>query len=97
MALVSAPLQRLSRRALVLAVAGFVLLVIGIVVTLWQWTHPVGFGWFGYAPLSHTVFNPAVNAGMSRPLVVGYCLSVLGALALGAGAGVYVIARRGHR
>jgi heme/copper-type cytochrome/quinol oxidase subunit 1 len=63
--------------------------------SIWQWTHPVEFGWFTYAPLSDTIFNPAVNT--SRPLVLGYCLSVLGALGLGAGTGVYLIVRRGHR
>lgn len=66
----------------------FVLLVVGVGITVWQWTHPAEFGWFAYAPLSDTVLNP------TRPLVFGYCLSVLGALGLGAG--TYLIVRRGH-
>ena len=94
MALVSAPQQRLSRRALILATAGFVLLVIGIGITVWQWTHPVRSGWFAYAPLSDTVFNPTVDP--SGLLVLGYCLTVLGALGLGAGCGISAVARRGR-
>ena len=95
MALVSAPQQRLSRRAMILATAGFVLLVIGVGITVWQWTHPVASGWFAYAPLSDTIFNPTVNPRW--PLVLGYCLTVLGALGLGAGCGVAAVARRGDR
>lgn len=95
MALVPTQQQRLSPWALALATVGFVLLVIGIGITVWQWTHPVEFGWFAYAPLSNTTFNP--TSSPSGPLVLGYCLSVLGALGLGAGTGVYLIVRRGHR
>jgi heme/copper-type cytochrome/quinol oxidase subunit 1 len=95
MTLVSSPQKRLYRWALFLATGSFVLLVVGVGITVGQWTHPVEFGWFAYAPLSDTIFNPAVNT--NRPLVLGYCLSVLGALGLGAGAGVYLIVRRGHR
>ncbi|MDY1004696.1 hypothetical protein [Curtobacterium sp. CFBP9011] len=90
----SAPQQRLSRWALILATAGFVLLGIGVGITVWQWAHPVEFGWFAYAPLSDTVFNPTVNPRW--PLVLGYCLTVLGALGLGAGCGIYAVARRGR-
>jgi heme/copper-type cytochrome/quinol oxidase subunit 1 len=92
MALVPTPQQRLSGWALILATGGFVLLVVGIGITVWQWTHPVEFGWFAYAPLGDTVFNPTLNP--TRPLVLGYCLSVLGALGLGAGTSIYVIVRR---
>jgi hypothetical protein len=92
-ALVSAP-QRLSRCALILATGGFGLLVLGIGITVWQWTHPVEFGWFAYAPLSGTIFNPTSNPSISRPLVLGYCLTEPGALGLGSGIGVYAAARR---
>jgi heme/copper-type cytochrome/quinol oxidase subunit 1 len=95
MALVSAPQQRRSRWALVLATAGFVLLVLGIGITVWQWTHPVEFDWFAYAPLSDTTFNPTVNS--RGPQVLGYCLTVLGALGLGAGGGIYAVVRRGQK
>jgi heme/copper-type cytochrome/quinol oxidase subunit 1 len=95
MALMSAPQQRLPRWALILAAAGLVLLVLGIGITVWQWTHPVEFGWFAYAPLSDTTFNPTVNS--RGPQVLGYCLTVLGALGLGAGGGISVVARRGRR
>ena len=94
MALVSTPQQRLFRRALILATAGFVLLVVGIGITVWQWTHPVESDWFAYAPLSDTTLNPTVNPRW--PVVLGYCLTVLGALGLGAGCGIYAVARRGR-
>jgi heme/copper-type cytochrome/quinol oxidase subunit 1 len=95
MALVSAPQQRPPRWALILATAGFVLLALGIGITVWQWTHPVEFGWFAYAPLSDTTFKPTVNS--TGPQVLGYCLTVLGALGLGAGSGISAVARRGQK
>jgi heme/copper-type cytochrome/quinol oxidase subunit 1 len=97
MTLVSACQQRPPRWALILAMGSLVLLVLGVGITVWQWTHPVEFGWFAYAPLSDTIFNPTSDPSMSKPLVLGYCLTVFGALGLGAGAGVYAVVRRGHR
>jgi heme/copper-type cytochrome/quinol oxidase subunit 1 len=95
MALMSAPQQRLVRWALILAATGFVLLALGIGITVWQWLHPVEFGWFAYAPLSDTTFNPTPNS--RGPQVLGYCLTVLGALGLGAGSGISAVARRGQK
>lgn len=95
MALVSAPQQRPPRWALILATVGFVLLALGIGIMVWQWTHPVEYGWFAYAPLSDTTFNPTVNS--RGPQVLCYCLTVVGALGLGAGGGIYAVARRGQK
>jgi hypothetical protein len=49
----------------------------------------VGFGWFAYAPLSDAIFNPTSDPSISRPLVLGYCLTVLEVLGVGADIGIY--------
>jgi heme/copper-type cytochrome/quinol oxidase subunit 1 len=74
-------------------VIGLAMLVTGITMTVWRWTHATeSFGWFAYAPLSDSTFAP----GPGTAVVVSYVLTAVGGVVTGLGAGILRAARSGH-
>ncbi|BDZ49716.1 hypothetical protein GCM10025867_19570 [Frondihabitans sucicola] len=77
------------RRAL-LPLLGTACLATGVVFRIWAALHPATFGWFAYAPLSHTTFRPTTGPSLQS---YGTALIAVGLVLLSFWAG-HTIGRR---
>ena len=83
------PSSRPARTANLVLAALVLVGAVLIGVAVWIGARPVASGWYAYAPLSGTTYEPSVTSGLGVPAL----FAGAGALALGGAAG-YVVGRR---